>query len=99
VFVLGWKIVNNSFTIGVFSDNWIFFTVKQAHRMDFCRFEVKLQGFEWFVYNRTEAYDIIAEYLESEVFEQRPARDLELEPKSSSSRGVHVFAVPVSYPN
>jgi hypothetical protein len=60
-------------------------TVKQSQRMNLCRLKISLQGFEWFLYNRTEAYDTLAEFLESDVFES-PSSDSEV--KSSSPEGV-----------
>ena len=67
--------------------------------MDLCRLEIKLQGFEWFLYNRTEAYDIIAEYLESDVFERRSAPGSEFEAKTSSHEGVGFSGIQVSITN
>lgn len=48
------------------------FQDKHSHESQSCRIQVSFQGFEWYMYNRTAAYDNIASALDPRASVSRP---------------------------
>jgi hypothetical protein len=75
------------------SIKWAHSSDKQSHRVQSCRIQLSLQGFEWFLYNRTAAYENILAHLHPQVFSRPASRTTEPDTKPP---GIHI-AVILSY--
>ncbi|KAG9221064.1 hypothetical protein CCMSSC00406_0005497 [Pleurotus cornucopiae] len=67
---------------------------KHNHRSQYCRVQMKFQGFQWYIYNRTASYDSIVEQLMQDMPRRTPSYGTEARRSMSKGSVIPSFKAP-----